>query len=47
VCAHEHRISKKYLKEKENWKEICVYEMVMLKCILNKGDLILKLNILL
>jgi len=44
VWAHEHRISKKYLKGRENWKEICVYEMITLKCILKKIVLILHLN---
>jgi hypothetical protein len=47
VSAREQRISKKYLKGKENWKEISVYGMIILKSILKKRLLILHLNLLL
>ena len=47
MWTQEHRISKKYLNGIENWKEICVYGMIILKCILKKTVLILHLNPLL
>ena len=47
MWAREKRISKKYLNGRENWKEISVYGMIILKCILKKRVVISHLNLLL